>query len=89
MKRAAVLIASSLLLSACTTAPEEPLPVIATMADPESAEGRTRSALERIEALNPRLNAVIATDPTALDQARALDRSMSRQGPLFGMPILI
>jgi amidase len=89
MKRAAFLIASSLLFSACATAREEPIPVMATTADPDSAEGRTRVALERIEALNPRLNAVIATDPTALEQARALDRSMSRQGPLFGMPILI
>ena len=54
-----------------------------------SAETETRSALERIEALNPRLNAVIAIDPTALDQARALDRSSADRGPLFGMPILI
>ena len=89
MKRYAVLIASSLLLSACATVQEEPIPVMATTADPDSAEGRTRTALERIEALNPRLNAVIAVDPTALDQARALDRAMTRQGPLFGMPILI
>ena len=54
-----------------------------------SAEARTRTALERIEALNPRLNAVIAVDPTALDQARALDRIRRARGPLFGMPILI
>ena len=93
MKRAAFLIASSLLLFACTTtqtAQEEPIPVIATTADPDSAEGRTRTALERIEALNPRLNAVIAVDPTALDQARgARPVGAARAGPLFGMPILI
>jgi amidase len=53
-----------------------------------SATGNTKSALKRIKALNPRINAVIATDPTALDQARALDRGTAR-GPLFGMPILI
>ena len=58
------------------------------MRTPASAEARTRAALERIEALNPRLNAVIAVDPTAMDQARALDTA-SERGPLFGMPILI
>ena len=54
-----------------------------------SAEARTRAALQRIERLNPRINAVIAVDPTALDQARALDRTRGAHGPLFGMPILI
>ena len=52
-----------------------------------SAAPRGRS--QRIEELNPRLNAVIAVDPTALDQARALDRIRRARGPLFGMPILI
>jgi amidase len=55
----------------------------------QSAETRTRAALRQIARLNPRLNAVIAVDPTALDQARALDRLAEPQGPLFGMPILI
>ena len=32
---------------------------------------------------------MIAVDPTALDQARALDRMRRARGPLFGMPILI
>jgi len=53
-----------------------------------TAVSQTNAALARIRALNPRINAVIATDPTALDQARALDRSKAR-GPLFGVPILI
>ncbi|HEV2816022.1 MAG TPA: amidase [Allosphingosinicella sp.] len=56
---------------------------------PESAEARTRDALQRIERLNPRVNAVLAVDPTALAQARALDRMRRARGPLFGMPILI
>jgi amidase len=55
----------------------------------ESAEAQTRAALQRIERLNPRVNAVLAVDPTALDQARALDRLAEPRGPLFGMPILI
>ncbi|MEA1014596.1 amidase [Sphingosinicella sp. LY1275] len=58
-------------------------------AAPGTAMAQTEAALERIEALNPRLNAVIAVDPTARDQARALDRQRRARGPLFGMPILI
>lgn len=58
-------------------------------AAPATAMAQTEAALERIEALNPRLNAVIAVDPTARDQARALDRQRRARGPLFGMPILI
>ncbi|MBV9882441.1 MAG: amidase [Sphingomonadaceae bacterium] len=54
-----------------------------------TAEKQTREALQRIATLNPRINAVIAVDPTALDQARALDRIRRARGPLFGMPILI
>ena len=53
-----------------------------------SAVSQTRAAIARINSLNPRINAVTAVDPTALDQARALDRGGLR-GPLFGMPILI
>jgi len=57
--------------------------------DETSAEGRTRLALQRIEELNPLLNAVIAVDPGALEQARSLDRGAAPRGPLHGMPILI
>jgi amidase len=68
--------------------------VIADAADSEAREAMgaefwTRAALDRIEVLNPQLNAVIAVDPTALEQARALDRQRRARGPLFGMPILI
>jgi amidase len=58
-------------------------------AQTESAEAQARAALARIARLNPRLNAVIAVDPTALGQARSLDRIRRARGPLFGMPILI
>jgi amidase len=80
----ALIAASALLCSACATRPE-PVPQFSSTA---TAEANTSSALARIRQLNPRLNAVIAVDPTALDQARALDRD-ARRGPLFGMPILI
>lgn len=56
----------------------------------QTAEERTRAALAKIETLNPRLNAVIAVDPTALEQARTIDRRRYVVAPpLFGMPILI
>jgi amidase len=44
-------------------------------------------AIARIEQLNPRLNAVIAVDPTALDQQNAALEG--KTGPLAGRPILI
>ncbi len=55
----------------------------------DSAEARTSQALAEIRRLNPRLNAVIAVDPTAIEQARSLDRQRRARGPLFGMPVLI
>ena len=48
--------------------------------------------IARIEQLNPELNAVIAVDPSARAQARALDAQLTTgewAGPLHGIPILI
>src|SRR5439155_8651237 len=53
-----------------------------------TATANTGAALRRIRELNPRVNAVLAIDPAAMEQARALDRG-GRRGALFGMPILI
>ena len=75
----------ALALGACAAAPERP----AEFSSTATAEANTQAALARIRLLNPKLNAVIATDPTALDQARSLDLVRSARGPLFGMPILI
>jgi len=55
----------------------------------DSAEGRTLAAIERIRRIDPQLNSVIAVDPTAAAQARALDQGGAARGPLWGMPILI
>ncbi|HSR00835.1 MAG TPA: amidase [Sphingomicrobium sp.] len=52
------------------------------------AEVNVQSALNRIAATNPALHAVIAVDPTALDQARAVDAGKPR-GPLAGQPVLL
>ncbi|HEY6049316.1 MAG TPA: amidase [Sphingomicrobium sp.] len=52
------------------------------------AEQNTRTALERIARIDPRVHSVIAVDPTAIDQARRVDASAVR-GPLAGEPVLI
>ena len=49
---------------------------------------RVREAIGRVNAIDPRLNSVIALDPTALDQARNADLG-TLTGPLAGKPILI
>jgi amidase len=57
-----------------------------------TAEALTRASLDRIEALDGELRAVLAVDPTALEQARALDREREEsgpRGPLHGIPVLI
>jgi amidase len=51
-------------------------------------EAATIAAIGRIEQMNPQLHAVIAVDPTAVDQARAIDRRTAA-GPLAGRPVLI
>jgi len=82
--------AAALLLAGCSTM--RPAAIGPTFVAPPTqgtAEERTRIALSRIEALNPAVNAVIAVDPTALDQARSLDRAGRVTGPVHGMPILI
>ena len=90
---------AALLLSACSTVPQpaaEPAPIAPSSAPPETPaagpiEQGTAAALARIAERNGALGAVLAVDPTALDQARQLDRIRFVQapGPLFGQPILI
>ena len=88
------LVAGVLLLGGCmtTAAPESRL--AGANAPPEAvyggpAERNTALALERIAELNPRVNAVIAVEPDALDEARRLDTLRRARGPLYGMPILV
>jgi amidase len=55
-----------------------------------SAREVVESALERVQRLNGRINAVVTLNPRALDEARALDDRMSRgedPGPLCGIPV--
>ncbi|MCU0988303.1 MAG: amidase [Xanthomonadales bacterium] len=56
------------------------------------ATDATAAALQRIEAWNGQLLAVIATDPTAMAQAAERDRERAGgqlRGPLHGVPVLI
>jgi amidase len=58
-----------------------------------SSEEVVRAYVERIEAVNPKLNAVVQlTAETALAQARELDSALSRgeiKGPLHGVPFTV
>ncbi|MFP4208912.1 MAG: amidase [Wenzhouxiangella sp.] len=57
-----------------------------------TAEALSRHFLQRIERLDGELASVLAVDPTALDQARALDAQLASgaaPGPLHGIPILL
>ena len=79
----------ALLLGACA-APQSDVapPPLAPPLAIGPAEAATAQSISRIERLNPVLNAVIAVDPTAMEQARKVDESGQR-GPLAGMPVLI
>jgi amidase len=54
-----------------------------------TAESATKAAIARIQAVDPQIHAVIALDPTALDQARAIDRQTKARGLLYGYAVLI
>jgi len=85
MRPIKLILPAALALSACVSTPER----VAEFSSSATAEANTLAALARIRRLNPEVNAVIAVEPTALDQARALDRTRRARGPLFGMPVLI
>ncbi|MFN4100769.1 MAG: amidase family protein [Pararhodobacter sp.] len=61
-----------------------------TRAGEVGAEEAVRSAVERMQAVNPALNAVVEDlSEKALAQARALDASDAAKGPLHGVPVTI
>lgn len=55
---------------------------------PGPAEINVNGALERIARIDGQLHSVIAVDPTAVAQARAVDAGTER-GPLAGQPVLL
>ncbi len=65
-----------------------PMSAPVPMAAAGPAESATRAALERILVLDPAIRAVLAVDPTAIDQARRVD-AQGIGGPLAGQPVLI
>ena len=54
-----------------------------------SAEDNVRAALERIARIDGATHAVLAVDPTAIDQAKAFDTSSRPLGVIAGQPVLI
>lgn len=57
-----------------------------------SSEELVKAYMERIERVNPRINAILEMNPDALDIARALDaerRERGSRGQLHGIPILL
>ena len=74
-----------------------PFPALSALAEAlrdgsDSSVGLTRRCLDRIAALDPKVNAVVALDGTALDQAAAADARTAAgtaRGPLDGIPILV
>src|ERR1700723_867522 len=54
-----------------------------------TAESAAKEAIERIKAIDPKVHAVIAIDPTALDQAKAIDGRAGAHSLLYGYAILI
>lgn len=87
IRPASVMLAAALV--GCANPAADRAPGAVSVLEGGSAESRTRLALDRIREVDPKVNAVIAVDPTAVAQARALDRSAAPRGPLFGMPIII
>jgi Asp-tRNA(Asn)/Glu-tRNA(Gln) amidotransferase A subunit family amidase len=64
----------------------------AVRAGHSSAADLVRTSFERIERLDPPLNAVIRLREVALDDARAMDERIERgedPGPLAGLPLLV
>lgn len=57
-----------------------------------TSEALTKAFLARIESYNPRYNAIITMNPTALEDAREIDRRRAAGevlGPLAGVPVVM
>jgi amidase len=55
----------------------------------QTTEAATKAAIARVKSLDSRIRSVIALDPTALDQARAIDHRPGVHGVLYGYAILL
>jgi amidase len=54
-----------------------------------TAKAAASGAIARVRAIDPKIHAVIALDPTAISHARAIDRGRRARGPLYGYAILL
>ena len=94
MQNSRSLVACLLLLAGCSATLPAPPPQDSALvqplglAVPGPAETRLSEAVARAQDIDGRVNAIIALDPTARDQARNVDL-MPLTGPLVGRPILI
>lgn len=93
MRIAALGIGVAILLGGCAGYPQPaPMPPQAYAPPPSQTTGpaqqATAQAIAQIAQLNPLLHSVIAVDPTAMQQAAAVDAA-NPGGPLSGQPILI
>jgi amidase len=53
-----------------------------------SATELTRAFIDRIERVNPKVNAIVTFLPElALARAKAMDRKRDKPGPFYGLPI--
>ncbi len=62
---------------------------LAAQSTAQTAEAATTLAIAQIQAIDPQIHAVLALDPTALDQARAIDQRREEHGLLYGYAILL
>ena len=54
----------------------------------QTAEAATKTAIAQVQKIDPQIHAVIALDPTAMEQAKAIDRHRNH-GVLYGYAILL
>ena len=92
MRIAALGVSFAVLLGGCAEYPQ-PMPIpphahAATAQFTGPAQQATARAIAQIGQLNPIIHAVIAVDPTAMEQAAIIDAKNSG-GPLAGQPVLI
>jgi amidase len=79
-KRGWVLFAATALMASLSS--------VAQSSD-QTAEEATKKSIAQVRSIDPRIHAVIALDPTALDQAKKIDRSRKARGLLYGYAILL
>jgi amidase len=76
-------------IGSCVAASLVSSALVASQSAAQTAESATTTAIAQIKAIDPQIHAVIAIDPTALDQARTIDQRSGSHGRLYGYAILL